>query len=224
MFEGEDLMAGFEAEYVKWLSMHKANASGERLRRLVKGHGFGEKLLLQQCLWPVLGSLDDLHPEYEFIDSEGNYYYMDYAYLRRPKPTCLEADGFSTHARDADRDTFSRGLDRQNEIVLSDWNILRFSIDKLKEDPKSCQRKVEKMLIEWYGETPGQLVTLSLYQREIVRLCTASATAITPAMVSACLGKSDRFVRDQLHLLMKMGVLEPSTGEQRIRSYRLRAR
>jgi hypothetical protein len=181
-------MANFEEEYHIWLNKQKASATGERLRRLEKRHGFGEKLLLQECIWPVLGSFDYLHAEYEFIDSEGNYFYMDYAYTREPKPTTLEADSFSVHARDADRDSFSRGLNRQNEMMLSGWNILRFSIDKLKEDPKSCQRTLERMMIEWYRENRGQLSTLTMYQREIVRLCTASAGPVTPAMVSEHLG------------------------------------
>lgn len=215
-------MADFETEYLIWLNKHKAAARGERLRRLDKRHGFGEKLLLKNGLWPVLGSLDDLHPEYEFIDSEGNYYYMDNAFVRFPMPTCLEADSFSAHARDADRDTFSRGLDRQNEIVLSNWHILRFSIDKLKEDPVACQRQVERMLMVWYGEARGHLSTLSIYQREIVRLCMATSGPVTPVLVSLCLGKGERFARTTLHELVELGILEVVAGDQRKRSYRLR--
>lgn len=213
-------MANFESEYLTWLNKHKSDATGERLRRLIKGHSYGEKLLLQQAWWPAVGNLDNLHPEYEFIDSEGNYYYMDFGYLRLPKSTCLEADSFGSHARDIDRDTFTRGLDRQNEILLSDWNIIRFSIDKLKEDPKSCQQKIEQMLNVWYGETNGQL-QLTLYQREIVRLATYSVS-ITPTIVSLHLGKGERFARSKLHELVEKGILEIVSGDTRIRRYRLK--
>jgi hypothetical protein len=215
-------MRDFETEHRIWLNKHMAQSSGEQLRRLKKRHGFGEKSLLQHAWWPVIGSLDFLYPEYEFIDPDGNYYYMDFAYIRLPKPTCLESDSFSSHARDADRETFSRGLDRQNEIVFADWNILRFSIDKLKEDPVACQRTVKRMLGLWYGEDSDNIKKLPLYKREIVRLAISSTAPITPAMVSACLGKSERFAREQLYQLVQEGILEPASGEKRIRSYRLK--
>lgn len=125
----------FETEYNAWLAKHINESRGERLRRLKYRHGFGEKLLLQQAWWPVVESLEFLYPEYEMIDPGGKHYYLDFAYIRLPKPTCIESDSFGSHARDADRDSFSRGLDRQNEVGLANWHILRFSIDKLKENP-----------------------------------------------------------------------------------------
>jgi hypothetical protein len=215
-------LKNFETEYRNWLNKHIAQSSGERLRRLKKRHGFGEKYLLEQAWWPIVGNLDNLYPEYEFIDSDGNYYYMDFGYIRSPKPTCLESDSFSSHARDADRETFSHGLNRQNEIVLADWNILRFSIDKLKEDPKPCQNQIRKMLEQWYGEDSANMLGLCLYKREIIRLATRSEIPITPAIASTCLGKSERFTREKLHQLVQAGILEEATGNKRIRSYRLK--
>ncbi|WP_239617857.1 DNA-binding response regulator [Cohnella mopanensis] len=214
-------MNRYESEYRSWLNKHIAQSTGERLRRLKERHGFGEKLLLEQAWWPVVQSLDDLHPEYEFVDPDGNYYFMDYAYLRLPKPTCLESDSFSSHARDADRGTFSRGLDRQNEIVLAGWNILRFSIDKLKDNPQACQKHIRRMLQIWYGEDESNAHELSLYQREIIRLATRSANPITVTMVCRCLGKKKTFVRHQLIGLVEKGIIEPASGDLRVSSYRL---
>lgn len=215
-------MKEFETEYRSWLDKHIAQSSGERLRRLREHHGFGEKLLLEQAWWPVVRSFDDLVPEYEFITPDGSYYYFDFGYIRQPKPTSLESDGFSSHARDADRGSFSRGLDRQNEIMLADWNILRFSIDKLKEDPLGCQKHIRRMLERWYGEDAAIAQQLNIYQREIVRLTTRSAVPISPAMVSECIGKGETFTHEQLRQLVEMGILEPASGNKRIRSYRLK--
>ncbi len=135
----------------------------------------------------------------------------------------MESDSFSSHARDADRGTFSRGLDRQNEIVFDDWHILRFSIDKLKEDPLACQKNIRRMLEYWYGEDNVSLKALSIYQREIMRLATRSATPITVAMVCRCLEKKRTFVRNQLCELVEKGLLEPASGgAARVRSYRLK--
>lgn len=217
-------MSKFESAYEAWMENHRATAKGERLRRLIKGHGYGEKLLLQQGWWPVFGNFDHLVPEFEFVDDEGNFYYMDLGFVREPMPTCLESDSFGIHARDADRDSFARGLERQNAIVLADWHILRFSIDKLKEDPGYCQRILRKMMVNWYGEEDRRLVGLTVYEREIVRLTARSIRPITVADVCAWLEKSDRYSRNILYQLVGKGMLVPASGSARVRSYRLAAR
>lgn len=214
----------FEAEYNEWLAKHISESRGERLRRLKYRHGFGEKLLLQQAWWPVVESLEFLYPEYELITPDGQYYYPDFVYIRPPQPTCLEADSFSSHARDADRDTFARGLDRQNEIEFANCHILRFSIDKLKEDPLSCQQHIRRMLEQWYEEEQPDLLALPLYQREIVRLAIRTISPITVAMVCECLGKNRKFVYKQIDELVKTNWLEPASGAQRVRSYKLVSR
>ncbi|MFC5530351.1 DNA-binding response regulator [Cohnella yongneupensis] len=214
-------MSKFETAYDYWLKEQRAAASGERLRRLMKGHGYGEKLLLQQAWWPVFGNFDHLVPEFEFVDDEGNHYFMDLVYVRSPRATCLESDSFGIHARDADRDSFSRGLERQNAILLSDWNILRFSIDKLKEDPGYGQRTLRKMVESWYGEDPMRLSGLNVYEREIVRLATRSIRPFNTGDACELVEKSDRFVRDLLHGLVGKGIIEPASGASRVRSYRL---
>ena len=214
-------MSQFEKQYATWLEKHKAAASGEQLRRLVKKHGFGEKLLLEQAFWPVLGSLDLLHPEYEIIGSNGERYFIDIAYIRNPKSTAIEADGYNPHARDIDRDQFSRALDRQNEIVLADWNILRFSIDKLKDNPVDCQRTVRKMLVNWYGEEHPFMQGLNIYQRELMRMAIRSSVLISVEEASSLLNKKERFTRETLQSLVKLNLFEAASGTSRIHKYRL---
>jgi hypothetical protein len=215
-------MVGFEAEYHRWLEAHLACRTGERRRRLKEGHGHGEKLLLEQLWWPVLGNFDFLHPEYEYVDEDGSYFYMDLAYVRLPRPTSLEADGFGPHARDADRVDFTKEKRRQNSIALSGWNILRFSTDDIREDPAHGRRTLVRMLQRWYGQEAEDVSDLPLYLREIVRLATRSPYPITPSEVSLLLGLSDRSARELLHQLVNKRFLEPASGQNRIRSYRLR--
>ncbi|TVX99712.1 DNA-binding response regulator [Cohnella terricola] len=211
----------FESEYRAWLERHIGESRGERLRRIKDRHGFGEKSFLEHVWWPVVGNLDDLHPEYEFIDARGKYSYMDYGYIRDPGPTCIECDGFGTHARDTDRYTFMRGLDRQNEIVLGGWNILRFSVDKLKEDPVDCQSFIRRMMEEWYGQERPGLLEIPLYQREIVRLAARSVIPITVEMACDCLGKKEKFVRREIRELVEKRILAGVSGIKRICAYRL---
>ncbi|MFC5404550.1 DNA-binding response regulator [Cohnella soli] len=217
-------MSLFEKEYCVWLEGHLAKSRGERLRRLKERHGFGEKCFLENAWWPVVGSLADLHPEYEFIAPDGSHYFMDFAYLRLPRPTCLESDDFGSHARDADRRGFSRGLDRQNEIALAGWHVLRFSVDKLKENPVGCQNHVHRMMTEWYGHEDDSLFGLSLYEREIMRLAATCGDTFTVADACIRLGRQQKFVRSLLHSLVQSGYLEPASGEKRIRKFRIRAR
>lgn len=214
-------MSQFEKQYVAWLEKHIAAASGERLRRLVKKHGFGEKLLLEQALWPVLGNFDHLHPEYEFIASDGERYFIDIAYIRHPKPTAIESDGYNSHARDIDRDQFARGLDRQNEIVLADWNILRFSIDKLKDNSVDCQRTIRRMLVNWYGEEEPFMRGLNIYQRELVRTAFRSFASISIEEACALLNKKERFTRETLQSLVKLNLFEAASGNARVHKYRI---
>ena len=192
-----------------------------RSRRLVKRHGYGEKLLLEQACWPALGTLDLLHPEYEFIGSDGERYFIDIAYIRGPRPTGLEADSYSFHARDLDRDQFSRGLDRQNEIVLADWNILRFSIDKLKDNPLACQNTIRRMLVCWYGEDESYRSKLNIYQRELVREAIRSAVPISVEDACQLLGTKNRFTRSMLRSLVAMNIFEAAAGSERIHRYQL---
>ncbi|WP_391573664.1 hypothetical protein [Cohnella sp.] len=211
----------FETEYRSWIERHIHESRGERQRRIKERHGFGEKLFLEQAWWPVVGSLDGLYPEYEFVDTHGKYIYMDYGYIRDPRLTCIECDGFGSHARDIDRNTFTRGLDRQNEISLASWNILRFSVDKLKEDPADCQRYIRRMMEEWYRQERAGLLELPLYQREIVRLAARSVNPITVEMACDSLGKKEKFVRKEVKELSEKQILEGVSGTRRISAYRL---
>jgi hypothetical protein len=213
-------MDEFETEYQKWLARHLSKRKGESLRRLKERHGFGERLMLEQIWWPVVGNFNYLHPEYEFVDVDGDYYYMDLAYVRYPKPTDLESDSFSKHARDADRWSFSKGRRRQNSIALAQWNVLRFSIDDIQGDLDYCRKTLRRMLAEWYGEESESWRGLSLHKREILRLAARSGRPITPTEVCGHIEKEEKYARRLLHELVNENYLEAASGIKRIKSYR----
>ncbi|TJY44486.1 DNA-binding response regulator [Cohnella pontilimi] len=213
---------GFEEQYSKWLESHMSRRTGESRRRLKEGHGYGEKLFLEQVWWPVVGNFDDLHPEYEFVDKDGSYYYLDFAYLRIPQPTAIEVDGFATHARDMDRWEFRKDRRRQNAIVLRNWNILRFSTDDLKDDLTYCRKTIAEMLGAWYGENAEDTSKLPLRKREILRLAVrVGNNDFGIADACACLGVGDRSARQLLHEMVDEGYLESASGTARIHRYRL---
>ena len=122
-----------------------------------------------------------------------------------------------SHIRDVDRDQFARGLDRQNEIVLCDWNILRFSTDKLKENPYACQKVIHRMLVNLYNEENTLMKELNIYQRELVRRVTRSTAPLSIQDACAILGKKEKFTRTQLHSLLELDILESATSGERER-------
>lgn len=216
------VMGNFETVYRNWMEMHLSKRKGERLRMLKERHGHGEKLFVETVWYPVVGNLDFLHPEYEVVDEDGNYYYIDHAYVRYPYPTAIEKDGFGTHARDADRYNFKRGLRRQNSIVLDDWNILRFSFDDVRDDPEYCRRTLRRMLERWYGDQEDEVERLPLYQREILRVVSKSATPVQPHEIAKALDVGIKMAYRLLHGLVEAGWLETASGTERVHTYRLK--
>ncbi len=71
----------FDQVHRLWLDTHRNRRSGERKDRLDRGHGHGEQLFLRNVWWPLRGSLDNLHPEYEIADWRGRPYFADFAWL-----------------------------------------------------------------------------------------------------------------------------------------------
>jgi len=214
-------MKDFETEYQRWMNWHLSRRKGERLRMLKEQDSTGRKLFLKEAWWIVVGKFDFLHPEYEVVCMNRIHYFMDLAYVRFPKPTDLEFDGFSTHARDADRKSFSNSRQRQNAIVLKDWHILRFSIDDLRESPKYCRTVLEEMLQQWYCEEKKIWSKLPLNKREIMRLATRATQPMSVSETAAVLDYSTKQTRMLLHQLVEEGWLKPTSGNTRVTSYQI---
>ncbi|MFC5407431.1 hypothetical protein [Cohnella soli] len=92
----------FNATYEQWLSMHRNLRYGERLRRLEEGHGYLEKLILENVWWPAVGHFDHLHPEYEVFDFRDGTRFLDFAWLPGPIRLNIEVTALTpTPARSA---------------------------------------------------------------------------------------------------------------------------
>lgn len=97
----------FEQAHDAFIARHMNGRSGERKGRLLRGHSYGEKLLLENVWWPLVGSFDDLHPEYEVYDWNRKSQFLDFSFLPLYGKFGLECDGFQTHVKDMDREKFS---------------------------------------------------------------------------------------------------------------------
>lgn len=211
---------GFEEEYQAFLNTHLQARTGERLRRLQEGHNQAEMLFLKQVWWPVFSHFWYLHPEYEINDFKDGNRYLDFAYIRPAIRICFEVDGYGPHLKNISRWQFSDSLERQNQLVIDGWTVIRFSYDQVKEQPRRCQQMVQQVIGRWLGDGLDQ-TSLTLLEKEVLRLAIRKGTAISPIEVEKYLKLSAKTVRKVLCQLVDKKMLIPASGITRVRSYRL---
>ncbi len=211
---------GFEEEYESFLNAHLQARTGERLRRLQEGHNKAEMLFLKQVWWPLYHHFKYLYPEYEVDDFKDGKRYLDFAYIRPAIRICLEVDGYGPHLKSISRWQFSDNLERQNQLVIDGWTVIRFSYDQVKEQPRRCQQIVQQVIGRWLGDELDQ-TSLSFIEKEVLRLAIRKGEAIYPIEVEKCLKLSDKTVKKILSQLVDKKMLIPASGTMRIRSYRL---
>ncbi|MBD8069831.1 DNA-binding response regulator [Bacillus sp. PS06] len=211
---------GFEEEYQNFLNVHFQVRTGERLRRLQEGHNQAEMLFLKQVWWPLFFHFKYLHPEYEVDDFKDGKRYLDFAYIRPGIRICIEVDGYGPHLKNISRWQFSDNLERQNQLVIDGWTVVRFSYDQVSEKPRRCQQIVQQVIGQWLGDELD-LTSLSIVEKEVIRLVVRKGEAIFPKEVEKYLKLSDKTVRNVLTQLVDKKMLIPASGIKRVRSYRL---
>ncbi|WP_026695408.1 hypothetical protein [Peribacillus kribbensis] len=211
---------GFEEEYQAFMNAHLQARKGERLRRLEEGHKHAEGLFLKQVWWPLFHHFRYLHPEYEVNDFKDGKRYLDFAYIRPAVRICLEIDGYGPHLKNISRWQFSDSLERQNQLVMDGWTVIRFSYDQVQENPRRCQQIVQQLIGRWLGDELDQ-TTLSFAEKEVLRMAIRKGESIFPIEVENYLMLSAKTVRRVLSQLVDKKLLIPATGTKRIRSYRL---
>ncbi|MBP1930098.1 DNA-binding response regulator [Ammoniphilus resinae] len=211
---------GFEEEYQAFLLRHSRSRKGERLRRLMEGHGPTEKMFLENVWWPLFSNFHYLHPEYEVADFKDGRRYLDFAYIRTGARICFEIDGYGPHLRNVSRWQFSDNLERQNQLVIDGWVVIRFSYDQIAESPRRCQQTTQQIIGKILGQELDPLA-LSPMEKEVVRLALRKESSFTPREICEWLHISDRSARKILAGMAKKGAVIPFGGKQRIRSYQI---
>jgi very-short-patch-repair endonuclease len=211
---------GYEEEYQDFMDTHLQARTGERLRRLQDGHNQAEMLFLKQVWWPSFHHFRYLHPEYEVDDFKDGKRYLDFAYIRPAIRICLEIDGYGPHLKNISRWQFSDSLERQNQLVIDGWTVIRFSYDQVNEKPRRCQQIVQQVIGRWLGDELDQ-TSLSFLEKEVLRLAIRKGEAISPIEVEKYSKLSDKTVKKVLSQLVDKKMLIPASGVMRIRSYRV---
>ncbi|WP_127580266.1 DUF559 domain-containing protein [Paenibacillus koleovorans] len=182
-------MHSFITDHSAWLAEHVAKRSGESQRRLKKGHAHAERLFVEKVWWPAFGTFAFLHPEYEVYDFKDGRRFIDFAWICGSVSLAIEVDGYTTHVKELDRQSFEDHLRRQNDLVNDGWCILRFSYDEVKDRPRSCQQQVQHFMGRWTGAgRAGAGAELGLMEREVVRLSSRRGVAFACDDVQKWLG------------------------------------
>lgn len=204
--------------YEEWLERHREARTGERLRRLVEGHGHAERLFAEKIWLPAAGNFMYLHPEYEIADERGKPLFLDFAFTPPALRAAIEVDGYGPHHRDLDRRQFAEQLNRQNYLVIQGWKVLRFSYDNICGRPQLCRTIIQRLLGLCYGAATDPL---PLPQRELIRQAMRHGRPFTPDDAAEWTGLSKRTVGPILHKFRAQGYLEPASGQLRVRRYAL---
>jgi hypothetical protein len=155
----------FSDVHAKWLTYHLRRRRGERLRRLQKGYLAPERLLLEKVIFPVLGSLHDIHPEFEVNVPGEAPYFLDFALIRSALRVDFELDGYGPHQRDASRYTFSGDRRRDAWLRGDGWIVLRFSYDDVVENAALLQKLVRRLLVRYEMRREG----LDIFEVEVLK-------------------------------------------------------
>ncbi|WP_240415526.1 endonuclease domain-containing protein [Paenibacillus periandrae] len=212
----------FIEAYHAFLREHAGSRQGERLRRLTEGHGFAEKLFVEQVWWPAFGNFDNLHPEYEISDFRDGSRFLDFALLRNSVRLAIEIDGFGPHSQKISRSQFSDQWMRQNHLIIDGWKVLRFSYDDVKDRPRMCEQLIQQFMGKWFGLKPVYHKRISSEEKEIIRLAVRLHRLLTPKDVCIELDIEQQKARKLLHGLIEKGLLLPGgMGRKRIACYQL---
>lgn len=219
-----------ESTYRAWILQHKEmrDLHSERRRRLTDRDDHSERLFAINIWLPVVGNFEYLHPEYEVNDYRDGSRFLDFAYIRTPYRISIEIDGYGGHQRNASRRVFGDDRFRQNQLVLDEWKIVRFSYDDVRERPRQCQQFIQQLLGKLYGIGKNDLLEIqfSVIEREIIRWAKRRGNRVpfTPKEVERLLGVSHYTALKYLNKLRQMQWIEQASGGSRIRSYRLSAK
>lgn len=200
----------FEKAHKEFLEHHLTHRAGERKGRLLRGHGYAEKLLLQNVWWPLFGTLESLHPEYEIYDWNRKSQFLDFAFLLPFGRFGIECDGFQSHVKEMDREKFSYALNRDTFLTGMGWKMIHFSFDDVQNRPEVC-RMLLQLVIGPYFIRNISVSPASPAEKDVLRLAWHLGKPIRPKDVANHYEVNFRTARKWLQGLVEKGMLRSIT-------------
>ncbi|MCM3748208.1 hypothetical protein M3223_12670 [Paenibacillus pasadenensis] len=214
-------LEGFEQAHELWLNAHLRARKGEGKDRLKRGHAHGEILFLKEIWWPLFGSFDDLHPEYEVLDWRGAPCYLDFAWLPGIHRINIDVKGYGPHVQQTDRTRYSRELLREIYLQTLGYRNISIPYDSLQNDP-SLIRQMMKNLLGGVTAAPVQEAPVfSLIELGLLRFARSCNGYIYPAEAAKSIGTTPRTAAKYLKSLCERGVMrEIGANNLRIKRYK----
>ncbi|MBW4085795.1 hypothetical protein [Paenibacillus sp. S150] len=197
---------GFQEMHSVWLKDHMERRKGERRNRLDRGHGHGERMFLEQVWWPMMGSLQDLHPEYEVTDWRGRPYFVDLVWKPGKVKFAFEIKGYGPHVQNMDRTRYRQELNRETFLQIAGYRVVSIPYDDLEASPQLTISLIKSLVAPFIGgDNAGK--QFSRLEREVIRLAVSRDGMIRPVELVQELGINLRTVRNTLQALCGKGRL-----------------
>jgi hypothetical protein len=210
----------FEEAHEVWLERHLGALDGERARRVVTGHQYLERLILQEVWWPAFGTLEGLYPQYEVRDYRDGRRYIDHAYKPHMMKLALEADGFKPHVQDVTVSDHADNLLRDAHLIADGWMVVHFSTEIIKNRSREAQQLLRQIVWGHEGRVRGS--SLSLAAREIVRHARSKGSPVSIKELMLLLGRCRNTVMLLIRELHGHGLIAPVRSDRmRVHGYNL---
>lgn len=205
----------FEQAHQQFMERHLAQRTGERRGRLLRGNRFAENMLLRQVWWPLFGTLDDLHPEYEIYDWNRKSQFIDFAFLPPAGSRFgIECDGFQSHVREMDRESFSYALNRDTFLTGLGWKMLHFSFDDIQNRPEVCRMLLQLAIGPTWIRRPTEH-EVSPVEKDVLRLAWQWGKPVRPKDIAEHYGVNFRTARKWLRSLVEKEMMRGvASGKQ----------
>lgn len=194
-------------EHEKWMSDHLRRRRGERLDALKRGHGYGNRLFVEQIWWPLAGHFHGLHPEYEVKDWRGRSYFVDLMWVIGGIRIIFEVMDFGSHG--TDRTKYRRDLNRGLFLQAQDCSVYYISLDELKENPSFILSALRNILSPYlaaeFGVKRRVLKPYSKIERDLMRAAIRHNRVIRPAEAARELELHTMTVIKYCRLLVEKG-------------------
>ncbi|MGG6312794.1 hypothetical protein [Paenibacillus macerans] len=142
----------FQTEHDQWMDDHLRRRRGERRDALKRGHGYGNRVFVEQIWWPLAGHLNGLHPEYEVKDWRGRSYFVDFMWIVGAARIGFEIMDFGSHGMD--RTKYRMDLNRGLFLQAQNCTLYYLSLDELKENPSFILSALRNILSPYLWQSP----------------------------------------------------------------------
>ena len=202
---------GFEKEHDQWLCNHLKRRNGERLDALKRGHGFGNRLFVEEVWWPLAGHFHGLHSEYEVKDWRGRSYFVDILWEIGASRIAFEIMDFGSHG--TDRNKYRMDLNRGLFLQSQDCTLHYISLDELKENPSFILSALRNILFPYLLAEKSSKTTAeraySRIERDIMRAAIRHHRVLRPADAARELELHTMTVIKYCRMLVDKGKFRP---------------